>query len=84
MLKALIVILPVVLAIYCLVDLGQSRAGTVRALPRSAWAVLIVLAPLAGPLAWLVWGRPQRGRPGPPRPQRRVVAPDDDPDFLRR
>lgn len=84
MLKALIVIVPAVLAIYCLIDLVQSRGEMVRLLPRWAWAVLIVLLPFAGAVGWLLLGRPQPDRPGPPNPQRRVVAPDDDPDFLRR
>ncbi|MPZ93912.1 MAG: hypothetical protein GEU96_03155 [Propionibacteriales bacterium] len=79
--KALLVVVPVVLAIYCLIQVLQARHG-VRGLPRWAWAVLIIMVPLVGAIAWLVLGRPQRGRP-PQRPQRRTIAPDDDPDFLR-
>jgi hypothetical protein len=83
MLKALVVIVPVVLGIYCLVQLAQARADLVRTLPKWAWAVLIVLFPLLGAVAWLLLGRPNR--PGPTRPTRgKMVAPDDDPDFLRR
>jgi Phospholipase_D-nuclease N-terminal len=83
MLKALVIIVPVVLAIYCLVQVAQARADLVRTLPRWAWAVLIVLFPLLGAVGWLLLGRPRR--PGPTRPTRgRIVAPDDDPDFLRR
>ena len=83
MFKALIVIVPVVLAIYCLVQVAQSRADLVRTLPRWGWVLLIVLFPVLGSLAWLVLGRPQRPhQAGPPRPKR-PVAPDDDPDFLR-
>ena len=84
MFKALVIIVPVVLAIYCLVQVAQSRADLVRTLPRWAWVLVILLVPVLGPIAWLVVGRPQRRR-GPKRPQRsRPVAPDDDPDFLRR
>jgi hypothetical protein len=83
MLKALVVIVPVVLAIYCLVQVAQTPADRVRTLPKWAWAVLIVLFPLLGAVGWLLLGRPQR--PGPTRPTRgKMVAPDDDPDFLRR
>jgi hypothetical protein len=83
MFKALIVIAPVVLAIYCLVQVAQSRAELVRALPRWGWALVILLVPLLGPIAWLALGRPQPPRPaGPPR-RARPLAPDDDPDFLR-
>jgi hypothetical protein len=84
MLKALIVVVPVVLAIYCLVQVVQARADLVRTLPKWAWAVLIVLVPLLGSVAWLVLGRPQGQRPAPPPRPTRPLAPDDDPDFLRR
>jgi hypothetical protein len=63
----------------------------IRGLPRLAWVVVILLLPLAGAIAWFVYGRPQpagKARPGwrpaggllePPRRR----APDDDPEFLR-
>lgn len=63
----------------------------IRGMPRFAWLLVILLAPLAGPIAWFLLGRPQpAGKPGaswraatgrsePPRPR----APDDDPEFLR-
>jgi hypothetical protein len=85
MLKALVVVVPVVLAIYCLVQVVQSRPDEVRTLPRWGWAVGIVLLPLLGSVAWLVLGRPRGRRPQQPPPRRtRPLAPDDDPDFLRR
>jgi hypothetical protein len=83
--KALVVVVPVVLAIFCLVQVAQARADLVRTLPRWAWAVLIVLVPVFGAVAWLVIGRPvgpRRAGP-PPQERRRPLAPDDDPDFLR-
>lgn len=78
------VLLMVVLAVYCLIELAQSKSDDVRQLPRGLWA-LIVLIPLLGPVAWLVYGRPNGDRPPPraPKPRPRVIAPDDDPDFLR-
>lgn len=83
MLKALVVIVPVVLAIYCLVQVAQSRPDRVRTLPRWAWALLIVLVPLLGAVAWLAVGRPADQRPSAPPRRSRPIAPDDDPDFLR-
>jgi hypothetical protein len=63
----------------------------IRGLPRFTWVIVILLLPLAGAIAWFVYGRPQRAgktRPGwrpagglLEPPQRR--APDDDPEFLR-
>ena len=55
-----------------------------RQLSRGCWA-LIVFIPLAGPIGWLMYGRPNGDevKQTAPRPKPRVVAPDDDPDFLR-
>jgi hypothetical protein len=82
--RALPVVVAVVLAIYCLVQLAQSRADLVRTLPRWLWALVIALIPVLGPVGWLVLGRPQGPRPSPPPRQGRPLAPDDNPDFLRR
>ncbi len=76
-------ILLIVLAVYCWVEIVQSDPRQVRQLSRGMWA-LVVLLPLAGPVAWLVGGRPNgNDTPKPPRARPRVIAPDDDPDFLR-
>jgi len=69
--------------IYALVDCWRSTDDEVRGLPRPAWIMLIILVgplgvPAFGATAYLLFGRPT-ALPGP----RRVVAPDDDPDFLR-
>ena len=51
-------------------------------MPRWLWMVAIVLLPGVGALGWFTLGRPRSG--GPDGGQRRTIAPDDDPDFLRR
>ena len=85
MLRVLPVILSIALTVYCLIDLGMTPAGTqVRNLPRWAWVVVILLFPIFGPIAWLAAGRP-KAPTGPGvgvRPDGRVLAPDDDPEFL--
>jgi hypothetical protein len=84
MLKALVVIVPAVLAIYSLVQVAQARSDLVRTLPRWVWALVILLLPVLGPVAWFSLGRPRQSRGAVPPPRRRrPVAPDDDPDFLR-
>jgi hypothetical protein len=82
--RAVLLLVTVGVAIYALVDLVRSRPEEIRGLPKLAWVVVIALVPLAGSLAYLVLGRVGAGldRPGPGSgPQ--VIAPDDDPDFLR-
>ena len=84
------------LAIFSLIDCIQSDERRVRNLPKWAWMLLIVLIPIAGPLVWLLAGRPTRATAGPAaswpttarypeseRPRQRAKAPDDDPEFLR-
>lgn len=94
--RFLIVLALLTLQIYTLVDLVRADADQVRTLPKAVW-LLVWLVPVLGPLAWILLGRPQVG-PSPgggggsggggigggPRPTRGPLAPDDDPDFLRR
>jgi len=96
MLKVLIYALPFLLAIYALIDCIQTDESEIRGLPRIGWIALIVLIAVVGPIAWLIAGRPRRGKslitrlpglagPGSSRPgpaDHRQVAPDDDPEFL--
>ena len=68
---------------YAVADLVKTPASAVRTLPKPLWFV-VVLPPLFGPLACLLFGRPRRPRSEPPAaPPARPVAPDDDEDFLR-
>ena len=85
MLRAVPFVVGVVLAIYCLVEIARSDPAQVRLLPRWLWA-LLALVPFAGAAGWLLFGRPNGTRREPPRgPQQAPpIAPDDDPDFLRR
>ena len=79
-------VLMIVLAIYSWVEIALSDPSQVRQLPRWLWA-LIVIVPFAGAISWLVFGRPNGTKAvqvsAKPKPRPRVVAPDDDPDFLR-
>lgn len=79
MLRVILIIAVVMLTIYCVVEVAQSRKYEIRALPKWLWAFAVIAVPVIGPMCWLTMGRPvaQRPRPIPPR------APDDDEDFLR-
>jgi len=91
MLKVLIYALPVILAVYALVDLVQTDEEDVQGLPKLVWVLLIVLIWVIGPIAWLVAGKRGRrwlpgllrGGAGGGAGHTRPTAPDDDPDFLR-
>ncbi len=79
-------VLMIVLAIYSWVEIALSDRSQVRQLPRSVWA-LIVFIPIFGAVSWLVLGRPNGTAAvqvaARPKPRPKMVAPDDDPDFLR-
>lgn len=80
----LLSIVAVVLFVAAVVDCAFIERRRIRALGRAWWLVIIVLLPVVGAILWLVlgrsWGRRDTGGGGGPRP----LAPDDDPDFLRR
>jgi Phospholipase_D-nuclease N-terminal len=97
MLRVLFYATPIVLAIYAIVDCLQTPDSELRGLPRFGWLVLILLFPIIGSVVWLLAGRARGGAEHPriawpagassgptdaQRPARRMVAPDDDPDFL--
>ena len=77
MLKVLLFVAVVMLTIYCIVELAQTKGARVRAMPRWLWLFVVICVPVIGPFAWLLAGRPA------PRPRPRPLAPDDDEDFLR-
>lgn len=81
--RALLLIVPLVLAVYALVDCALAASDQVRGPRRAVWALVILLLPVVGPVAWLVGGRPRSGPRRPPKPAAPPLAPDDDPEFLR-
>jgi len=76
-LRVLLFVAVVMLTIYCVVELAQTKGARVRAMPRWLWLFVVICVPVIGPFAWLLAGRPA------PRPRPRPLAPDDDEDFLR-
>lgn len=60
MFRVVLVLGSLALTLYCLIDLWQTRDREVETLPRAAWVTIVVLLPVAGPVAWLLLGRPAR------------------------
>ncbi|MGC5021165.1 PLDc N-terminal domain-containing protein [Micromonospora sp. DT47] len=88
-LSLLLFAVQIVLAVCALISCLSAEEGTIRALPRIAWVLIILFFPLVGSIAWFLAGRPATpARPGTAEPaptgrdRRRPVAPDDDPEFL--
>src|SRR5699024_12650158 len=57
-------------------------------IPKWAWIVLVVLIPWVGPITWLVVGKDRSqgdgGQPGRAPRRQGPLAPDEDPEFLRK
>jgi hypothetical protein len=80
MVRLFILLAGAALVLLILALISALSAERVRNAPRAVWIPVILLIPIAGPIAYLVWGRPVSSGG---RTSRRPAAPDDDPDFLR-
>jgi hypothetical protein len=89
-LRLLIIVIPLGLTIYSLVDCIQTDEAKVQYIPKLLWMLLIALFSVVGSAAWLLAGRPRRSARGPngyadgTDPVSPPKGPDDDPEFLRR
>ena len=88
--STLVTLLAVAAWLYALFDSVTCPEAKVRNLQKPLWVLIVVLFFVFGAIAWFAFGRPRASVPfrsnhpsqGGSRP-RRVIAPDDDPDFLR-
>ncbi len=79
-------VIAIIFTIFVLVFAISADRREVRLLPKAVW-VLICLIPVAGGLLYLTVGRPiaDAAQAGPTAAagNRKTMAPDDDPKFLR-
>ncbi|MGM7671483.1 PLD nuclease N-terminal domain-containing protein [Microbacterium sp. A93] len=65
--------------VFSIVDCAVQPAARHRGVPKGAWIAIVVLMPVLGGILWFALGRKRRsGQEG-----MHLVAPDDDPEFLR-
>ena len=85
MAKVLIVLIPLALAIYTVIDAIHTEDTRVLYLPKLIWILLILLFTPIGAIAWLATGRQRGPRSGSRGTSYQTAprGPDDDPDFLR-
>ncbi|MGO1283542.1 MAG: PLD nuclease N-terminal domain-containing protein [Brachybacterium sp.] len=85
MARGVIAVLSIALTVFALADCVQTEDDKIRGLPKWAWIVLIVLIPWVGPITWLFVGKDRSSPGNGGRPHRQgPLAPDEDPDFLRK
>ena len=64
--------------VYSIVDCAVQPPTRHRGVPKAAWIVIVILIPVVGGVLWFTLGRRRAdGRTS------RLIAPDDDPSFLR-
>jgi hypothetical protein len=66
--------------IAAIITLALMIFSIIGSLPKWAWLVIIIFVPAIGSLAWIIAGRPKGNGRG--RRKRKIVPPDDNPDFL--
>ncbi|CAO1649424.1 PLDc_N domain-containing protein [Salinibacterium sp. NSLL150] len=66
--------------VFSIVDVILTERSRVRAMPKVLWIIVILLLPVIGVVLWFMLGKARSANSG----QTRTVAPDDDPDFLRK
>ena len=82
-LQAFLVIASLALTLYSFIDCAKRDETQIQKLPKWGWLLIILFLSTFGSIAYLVVGRTSRDK-GPRAPKRRILPPDDDPDFLRR
>ena len=72
----------VIFTVFTTVFAASANKAEVRLLPKWAWVIICLLVPGVGGILYLTAGRPKSS--GPNSTGGRTVAPDDDPEFLRK
>lgn len=85
--RFLMIALPIIFTIYTLVDCAGTDVARIRNFPKWGWLLIILLvAPFMalGSIAYWIAGRPVRAKGFNFGGSRRMLPPDDNPDFLNK
>ena len=82
MVRALLILLPLVLTLFTFVDCAMRDDSQIKKIPKWGWLLVILFLQPIGGIVYLVIGRVRKVR-GPKPGKKRILPPDDDPDFLR-
>ncbi len=66
--------------VFSVVDCALQPPTRHRGVSKGAWIAIVILVPVLGGILWFTLGRTRKNGTGLPP----LVAPDDDPDFLRK
>ncbi|WP_058235283.1 PLD nuclease N-terminal domain-containing protein [Devriesea agamarum] len=97
--RVILAIVIIALTIYAIADCASTDDTRIKGLPKFVWLIVIALVPVAGPIAWILVGkdrsiagvtgvrrelRDELARRREATRRRRPMAPDEDPEFLRK
>ena len=83
MFDALVFVVLLAVWLFALIDCARSDQDTPRNLPKWGWLLIIIFLGSVGAIAWLVAGR--QNSVGQPRLlPKRILPPDDNPEFLKK
>ena len=74
-----LVVIAVVIDVFALIDLRYIDRSRIRAFSKPVWAIIIIVVPVIGAILWFLLGRGRAVKKA-----KRQVAPDDDPEFLKK
>lgn len=81
--EGLLLVISLSLMLYGFVDCAMRDETQIKKYPKWAWLIIIFFFGALGSIAYLYFGR-IGGRGLPQRkPQKKILPPDDDPDFLK-
>jgi hypothetical protein len=82
MVRALVILLPLALTLYTFIDCAMRDDSQLKRIPKWGWLLAILFLQPIGGIVYLIIGRARRPK-GPKPGKKRILPPDDDPDFLR-
>jgi hypothetical protein len=78
------IVLLTAITLYGVFDCLTRDRQYIRIMPKWAWALVILLVPIVGVLLWYLFGRSSFEGGQRPVARRGPIAPDDDPEYLRK
>lgn len=79
-----VIVVSAAIILYGLFDCLLRERSHIAVMPKWAWVLVILFVPVIGVLLWFVFGRSRTRIAKPGGKRSGPVAPDDDPEFLRR
>ena len=78
-----LIVLLIAFNLYAFFDCARTEQDQIKTGKKWVWLLVIFIFEPIGAGAWFFFGRP-KGNRGPGRNKRKIIPPDDDPDFLRK